>query len=361
MRQRCVARTVLASTLLISALSACADVRADRPNFVKQLFQRRGASESKLELQDKHGPWLILAATFSGDDAKSNAVAFAKELGNRLRVPTFIMQQEFKEEQAVAKGERIRTDKLGRLIPKQLSARYANNFPNHSVAVLVGEFHSKDDPQIDGLLQKVRDFVPKSNIPGFAERENINFLTRNPLLPEDFFQAPKIDRFVEDLNRQDWIKHSVLDCPGRFTVRVATFRGSEVITVAAESGSGSDPTNALDRAASKAHKLTTALRSRGVEAYEFHDRYGSYVMIGSFDALGQELKDGQFQYDPGIVAILQEYCGYREVTAKDPITGAVSKTFTLKSEGRIPFDVEGKATAVPRPETSRIYSGSLFK
>jgi hypothetical protein len=337
-------------------------VLADRPNFVKQLFQKRESSEAELELQDKHGPWLILAATFSGEEARSSAVAYAKELRDRLKVPAFIMEQTSGEERSVVTGERIRTDELGRLVPKQLSARFANNFPGHAVAVLVGEFHSKDDPQIDSLLQKVKGFVPKTKIPGFDEREKINFLTRNPLLPEDFFQAPRIDRFVEELNRQEWIKHSVLDCPGRFTVRVATFRGSEVVTVAAKTNAKSeDPTDALDRAASKAHKMTVSLRGRGVEAYEFHDRYGSYVMIGSFDSLGRESGNGQFQYDPRITAILQEYCGYREVTAKDPSTGAVSRTMTLKSEARIPFDVEGKATAVPRPETSRIYSGSLFK
>lgn len=353
---------VLVVTLAWTSLGMHPSTFADRPNFVKQLFQKREARDAKWELQDKHGPWLVLAATFSGEESRSSALAYAKEIKDRLRVPAFIMEQQYDDDQSVATGERIVTDEFGRMIPKQVSARFANNFPKNSVAVLVGEFHSKDDPQIETLLQKVRNFVPKTKIPGFEDREKIHFLTRNPLLPEDFFQAPRIDRFVEELNRQDWIKNSVLDCPGRFTVRVATFRGSEVVTVAAKANSkNGDPTNALDRAASKAHKLTTILRGRGVEAYEFHDRYGSYVMIGSFDSLGRETADGQFQYDPRIIAILQEFCGYREVTAKDPSTGAIKKTMTLKSESRIPFDVEGKPTAVPRPETSRIYSGSLFK
>lgn len=336
--------------------------RADRPHFIRQLFQSRSANEKSLELQDKHGPWLILAATFTGENARSGAIDYANEMRDRLKVPTFIMQQDNRSDQLVGVGERIVTDEFGRQVSKQVAARYANELPANSTAVLVGEFHSKDDPQVDALRQKVRDFQPKKKTPGFENAEKSSFLTRNPLLPEDFFQTPRVDRLVEELNRQDWIQHSLLDCPGRFTVRVATFRGPDVISVSAKTKlDAEDPTTALDRAASKAHKMTTSLRSRGVEAYEFHDRYGSYVMIGSFDSLGMETPGTGFQYDPRILAILQQYCGYREVTAKDPTTGATSRTLSLNSEARIPFDVEGKPTAVPRPGTSKLYSGSLFK
>jgi hypothetical protein len=41
-----------------------------------------------------------------------------------------------------------------------------------------------------------------------------------------------------------------------------------------------------------AHKLATALRARGWEAYEFHDRHESYVTVGSFDEM-QDLGDGR--------------------------------------------------------------------
>jgi len=37
---------------------------------------------------------------------------------------------------------------------------------------------------------------------------------------------------------------------------------------------------------------TNALREKGWEAYEFHDRYESYVAIGSFDQ-GETLADGR--------------------------------------------------------------------
>lgn len=348
--------------LLAILMMSSSTAMADRTNLIKQMFQRRGSKAQCVELQDIHGPWLILAATFSGESARTSAESYAKELSQRLKVSAFIIQKSESSGAVVGQGQRIDTDEFGRQIPKVLVARYANQTELESVAVLVGEFHSKDDPQIDELRQKVRNFQPKSKIPGFEERDKAVFLTRNPLLPEDFFQTPQVDQFVQDLNRQEWIRYSLLDCPGRFTVRVATFRGSDVITVADKASHNTkDPTTALDRAASKAHKMATSLRGRGVEAYEFHDRYGSYVTIGSFDALGSEVDGGQFQYDPRIITILQQYCGYREVVAKDPTTGAVSKSLSLNSENRIPFDIEGKPIAIPRPSSSQVYNGSLFK
>jgi hypothetical protein len=40
--------------------------------------------------------------------------------------------------------------------------------------------------------------------------------------------------------------------------------------------------------------MTVALRAKGWEAYEFHDRHESYVSIGSFDS-GQQLADGRIE------------------------------------------------------------------
>ena len=48
----------------------------------------------------------------------------------------------------------------------------------------------------------------------------------------------------------------------------------------------------LVRAAEKAHKLTSALRFKRWEAYEFHDRHESYVTVGSFDEMDR-LSDGR--------------------------------------------------------------------
>ncbi len=49
------------------------------------------------------------------------------------------------------------------------------------------------------------------------------FVARNPLLPKEYFVDAGIDPFVLDMNRQ--VKHSLLDNPGQYTVRVASFQG----------------------------------------------------------------------------------------------------------------------------------------
>jgi hypothetical protein len=331
------------------------------------MFQAKGSGEV-VELQDKNGPWLILAQTFLGEEGRNHAIVYAKELQANLKQPVFIMERDADAEDILGRTERTRTDKFGRVEAKTVEAKFANGGTGLSYAVLMGEFHTKEDPQISKLLKEVQKYQPKAKLPGF--KRGTAFLTRNPLLPDDFFQAPAVDSFAEELNRQEWIKHSLLDCPGRFTVRVASFRGPEVIAVSNKAKLKTDePTNALDKAASKAHKLTEALRSRNVEAYEFHDRFGSYVTIGSFNELGREV-DGQFQYDPRIIAILNQYCGYEIVKARDKATQAEMQTMSVKTEvirskdgGRtlIPFDIEGKPIAAPKVQASKLYGGSVFK
>jgi hypothetical protein len=366
---------------------------ADPPSILSMFRKKEPIPEGALELKAEHGPWLILASTLSGDGALDQATALAQELRTELRLPTYIMQRQG-DKQTLATRDRVKTDKYGNQRPYQLEIKYANGTAATTYAVLVGEFNSTDDPRIEDALNAVRTAQPKALLGeetaatadevtpgdlvqrkrsllwsrtdrGRAQKKGpmgAAFVARNPLLPDDFFQAPPIDKFVEELNREKFINYSLLDCPGRFTVRVASFRGKEVTDFGngAQASKMDDTSNALDKAAVKAHKMVESLRKKGVEAYEFHDKFGSYVMIGSFDSLGQELESGQFQFNPGIQAVLDEYCGYRVIDTKDPQTGAMSKQTSLKSENRVPFDIEGKPMAVPRPESKGIYNGSLL-
>lgn len=366
---------------------------ADPPSIMSIFRKKQPIPEGSTELKAEHGPWMILATTVSGDDAATRAAALAEELRIDLRLPCYVMEKTIGDNQTLATRERVRTDRYGNLQPSQLEIKYANEQTISAYAVLVGEFNSTEDPRIKDALQRVRVAKPRAlvetSIPADAEDDSnwivkryrsvlwsrtdreanqqkgpmgAAFVTRNPLLPDDYFQAPVLDEFVEGLNREKLINYSLLDCPGRFTVRVASFRGNEVTDFGngARASQLNDEKQALVRAGDQAHDLTEALRKKGKEAYEFHDRFGSYVTIGSFDVLGQELESGQFQFHPGIVAILNEHCGYQVVEVKDPATGGRRKQTTLKSESKIPFDVEGKPMAVPRPETSKLYRGSLL-
>jgi hypothetical protein len=357
---------VVALLMIVMGSQIQGSAMAQTPSFLKKMFQSKGSEVA--ELQDYHGPWLILAQTFNGEEGRNHANAFAKELKAQFKTNVFIMERNLDTDNVLGSMERTRTDKFGRVIEKKVEAKFVNSAPNISYAVLIGEFHTEKDPQIVKLIKEVQKFQPKAKLPGY--KRGAAFMTRNPLLPDDYFQAPAVDEFHEQLNRQDWIKYSLLDCKGRFTVRVASFRGAEVISVSATTKLNADePTNALDKAASKAHKLTEALRKRGVEAYEYHDKFGSYVTVGSFNDLGREI-DGQFQYDPQILTIISQFCGYEVVKAKDKITQAEMQTMSVKTEvvrskdgGRslIPFDIEGKPIAVPKVNSAGFHRGSLMK
>ncbi len=394
MKPRLTRRRLLAGSAL--GLAACtAPLAVAQPPSIFKIFRaKQSVADESLELKVEHGPWLILAATLPGADAKPQAVALAREIREQLKLPAFVMEKATGVAPVSVKRERVRNDRNGNPLPVNLEARYANGGQESVWVVLAGEFTSLEDPRVADALQSIRTAHPASlqddapDAPRDAQEAASNnwlvqqyrsmiwtrndrkdkvgrmgaaFVTRNPLLPDDYFEAPKVDAFVANLNKE--VEHSLLDCPGKFTVRVASFTGREITNFGNGAQAAKMPdeaTDELDRAANSAHELTTALRKKGVEAYEFHDRFGSYVMIGSFDSLGQELTSGQFQYNPGIVNINQQWCGYRVVDAKDPATGAVGKTTSLNSLEKIPFDIEGKPMAVPRLATSSLYSGSLL-
>jgi hypothetical protein len=63
----------------------------------------------------------------------------------------------------------------------------------------------------------------------------------------------------------------------------------------------------LDKAALNASKLCAALRDKGVEAYEFHDRTESFVTVGSFNDVGQPRPDGKIEINPGVHKVMRDY------------------------------------------------------
>lgn len=368
--------------------------QADPPSLLTSMFKKKSDVGSTYQLKPDHGPWLILAASLSGDDAQTKAEALARELRQNLNVDCYILDKTF-DHSSMLKTDRHQTADFKKGTDKSLRVRLANQNSERVCAVLVGNFASLEDPAIKDLLQAIRTAQPaaltgkdaaETKDPSKTESSNwlvssarrviwsrterqvkkdkgpmgAAFVTRNPLLPDDFFQAPKVDDFVADLNKN--VEYSLLKCPKRFTVRVATFQGNAV-TGFGNGGATSEPaspTAKLDMAADTANQLTHALRAQGVEAYQFHDRYASYVTIGSFDELGRPLPNGELQLSSEIQQILDERCGYCTVDAKLKSSQAMTKIKSVKSLDKIPFDIEGKPMAVPRPGTSKLYGGSLM-
>ena len=359
--------------------------------FLKAANKQAADSTASLELKPEDGPWLILAASFEQDDAEKRANELAIELRKEYRLKAYVLPKNFDYTNSVP-GSGF-SESGG-----QKKMKYQDQRKVLGYGVLIGDFDSLDHPQSKEALRKVKTLQPKS-LTGQADlnlKKWINkkpdldapagpmaaaFMVKNPLLPEDYFQAPKVDKFVKSLNQNS--DYSLLDCKGRFTVRVATFRGADALYLDHNNPERkiNDSSDGLVRAAEHAHLAAATLRKAGYDAYEFHDRNSSSVTIGSFDSIGKTDGQGSFIYDLAIQDTMREFGGAREFknSALGPIptaktlldvvsyrkipelnTGSDSEKLAKVKQYSIPFDIEPKAMAVPRPETTGMYSGSLL-
>ncbi len=360
-------------------------------------------SDTELELKAEHGPWLVLAASLVGPESQQQAQELARELRQKHRLSAYVLPKQFDYSQSVV-GSGIESN------GRQRRMRHLDDRKTDVYGVLVGDFDSLDSPKIKETLQRVKNINPQSlsnkkepsrnedtvaaykrwlRITSESRESKSNgplagaFVTRNPLLPEDYFQSPKVDKFVKSLN-QDF-KNSLIEAKGRFTVRVATFRGGDIIAPegsrAVQLAADSPASQALERAAVQANLATQVLRQAGYDAYQFHDRNTSVVTIGSFDNLGSENAQGQFVYASEIRQVIQEFGGAKEyrVSQMGPLpvpktlidivppkkipelmAGTEEERTKKVIKHSVPFDLEPKAMAIPKVETNKLYSGSLL-
>jgi hypothetical protein len=245
------------------------------------------------------------------------------------------------------------------------------------VAVLVGNYQSADDEEAQRALRKIKFAAPQclevkegqqthQTLTGWrmiqrqvyeaigSEKKKLGpmghaFVTTNPLLPAEYF-APKntVDPLVLQMNKN--AEFSLLECPGKYTVQVATFKGNVVIKQdeikAIESGE-KQMKSELDEAADKAHRLAKALRMKGYEAYEFHDRYASIVTVGSFNSTGLPRSDGRIEINPEIHRIMKTF-GAEPTT----LPGQTTPVTPLKTLAGIPFDIQSIPVQVPKRSIS---------
>jgi hypothetical protein len=265
-------------------------------------------------LTERNGPWLIMAASFNGEGAEEDARALVLELRKRFNLPAYYYAMTFQlGDERIGRG----LDDYGAPIRR----RYARGTQVLEHAVLVGEFPTLDDPEAQDLLERIKTIEPdvlkvdgeELNTQSLATVRKFHryikqqvgqpvtegpmghaFISRNPLLPKEYF-TPGLDPAVAKWN--EGLEFSVLHCPGKYTIKVATFRGRSSLQRVGEDEEAprtrlANEDDPLVLAGQDAHKLTVALRSRGWEAYEFHDRHESYVCVGSFDEM-QQLADGR--------------------------------------------------------------------
>lgn len=254
----------------------------------------------RYRLSPKHGPWMIMVAAMrdvpeerrieGGMTAWEAADALVYEL-RKLGIPAYTYLQRMKT--GTVNGHAGQT------------SRYIAQ--TEAIAVLAGNFSSPDMDQakliLNYLKTKFRPEFLQDQSSGAVVRETPGrptplsraHMTTNPLMPDEQINRKTLDPLVRQLNSGD--EYSLLKNPGRYSLRIATFKGTSIYQVGnkvhekAHSNFEKMFGSNLDEAGTRAWELTQAMRSakklgygQNFEAYVFHDRYESYVTVGSFES-----------------------------------------------------------------------------
>lgn len=352
--------------------------------------------DRQYKLSEDHGPWLILAATMTGEQADVQAQALCVELRKRYKLQAFTHDRLFDFTGTVV-GRGV--NKFGD--PKRM--RYIRSKKVQEVAVMIGHFASVDDPDAQKTLALVKKLRPECleeeeekkslftsdgdiSLAGYRDRireaadkkiagrfKFINrkeglgrlanaFLVPNPMLSSEEIRRRTIDPFVVQLNQE--LEFSLFNCPGKHSVIVGTFRGyssvnQEQILEQDEQAKVNLASSRLAEAADNAHRLTLALREKGYEAYEFHDRQQSVVCIGSFDWVGTRQPDGKININPKVQRVMDTFGAGRaqQLAVPGSVRPATGQPKVLLG---LPLDVMPTPIEVPRRPISMDYEQSLL-
>lgn len=369
-------RTIAAGLSLLVVASLCSSLAAAPPWAKLVPFRKVEADPNQsYELTESHGPWMIMCASFAGPNAEKQAHELVLELRSRHKLEAYWFKHHF---DFTGSEQGLGFDKYG--APKRM--RPINGAKFDEFAVLVGNFHSVDQPDLEKTREMIKKLRPAAldlnrgpelnqryagwrdavrRVSSLAKGQQKGpmghaFVTKNPLLPDEFFAPKGLDPFIVDLNED--LPYSLLKNPGTYTVKVASFRGAESLAMKAskdealfdetlgkpKKGSRTNLAK-IDEAAVKASKLTKALREKGVEAYEFHDRTESIVCIGSFDSVGTPRPDGKTEINPAIHRIMEDY---KPEPVPDPQGRPGQLALRPRSLQGIPFDVQPLPVMVPK-------------
>ncbi len=288
MRGRGLSRLVELGSLLALIVSATL-ARGDVPRWLLGGSRVEADPQKPYTLKESNGPWLIMACSFSGPNAEQQAHELALELRKKYKLEAFVHKAEFKLDKLNEDRDQNPLSPSNRYKWKYKKFKDRSEFDEF--AVLVGNYKSVDDPQAKKTLQELRHAEPEclkvnegkgtsralgalrtiqqAILPDGSEKKNRGpmghaFVTTNPLLPADYYAPNKgIDELVLKMNKD--VTHSLLDCPGRYTVQVAHFTGKVVINQQEIEAieNGREMQSSLTQAALKAHVLTEALRMKG--------------------------------------------------------------------------------------------------
>jgi len=315
--------------------------------------KKKTSDTDQLQLTPSAGPWLIVCTSFTGDEGLQQAQRLAIELRQEHKMNAYIYTHafDFQEETSIGQDYEVYKTADGKEAARRRRMKTLTPAQFTETAVLVGDFENIDDKAAQQTLEKIKHLQPKS-LSDFDVREAVEgeilageklrawrgfvnmistdpedrkkgpllaaFLLTNPTLPDEYFAARKVDQFVIDLNKKN--EFSLLKNRGNYTVKVATFAGDTTLDVneiqriqekedyLRRSRKGITQSKLVD-AAKKATVLTRELRSKGIKAFEFHDRHESYVCVGEFDWLTREDASGVKTNNPEIEATILKFKG----------------------------------------------------
>ena len=204
-----VVKTLLAGLVLMLAGSAL--VAHAAPPWGGLFDTRRVEADPKqpYPVKDDNGPWMIMTSSFSGLNADKQAHDLVIELRQRYKLEAYVYKKEFKLDDP--NGDRG-TNPLG--APRWQYKKFKNSTEIEQTAVLVGNYHSTDDPEAQATLKKLKYAEPdclkptadkptsqtlaalrtiqKMILPDESEKKRQGpmshaFVTTNPLLPADYY------------------------------------------------------------------------------------------------------------------------------------------------------------------------------
>lgn len=278
------------------------------------------------ELTKKHGPWMIVVASLS-DRADENATdgksadEAADELVYELRTRKIPAYKFRMDESVIPMGS---GESLGKIVA------------GGQVSVIAGNYGAIDSEAAVKSLAWIKAYFPKCLAEGGVWKETPGrpgplsgaFLTVNPLLtsaevtemakrtPSGRREAIKRQRLLRELNSGN--PYPLFKNPAPYSLTVAKFGGKSVTgNESVGAFKAFKATDTLDKSGREAWELCTVLRSEGVDAYLWHDRYESIVTVGSLSS----------KTDGRIRQLRQQY----GVTyAVDPQTGQQKPDYKVK-------------------------------
>jgi hypothetical protein len=268
------------------------------------------AAQTSHPVTPQAGPWMILAACYTGPDAQQKAEELIQEIRahyNNLPAYGFNRGEEErrKERERIAEMKERQREYLRKQgLPEDTPLRSPKTVRiEDQFAVLVGGYKDMETARKD--LDRIRKLEPPRKLQhtayvpdaatGRMQEQAVNpfktaFVVPNPTASVEKAADDKPDPRLKEYNADE--SYSLLKCPKPWTLVVKSYQGASVIqsqstpnSVMEKLGLGKKAGDLLNANAKMAHQVAEILRTKqlGFEAYVLHTEHNSYVTVGGFD------------------------------------------------------------------------------